>query len=419
MPADVAYPIVVVGAGITGLYVADKLSASGYRVAVVDQFPIAAYSSTRNQGWLQSGAYYAVRGDSAAVDGCIQGFEAVVADCPEAVHGDTDAHLLFGTEAQRDGAVDRCAEAGIVATPITQSAYSRLVETNPMLDGSELLFAARIPDRPVDTHILLSRIASRARANGVHFRQVSCLHVVSVATSDVGWRISLGEGNTIETANLVLAPGPYLPHLLQATRPSYADKLRTTKVPVLVMRSSTALATSMLVTPYAQAGPNLVPFRSSAGQGLSLCLAGADRDCDPRGALDEDLPRGVLDAFSSQINRWYPGFAALATEHDIRCHIYMCQKLKLASAARGVQFETHRESMGTTQTRNLISIYPGKFTSAPVAAGQCLDQISTWIEADGSALAGDDPPPVARQRYYDPSQYRLADEAGFVTLESI
>ena len=50
--------VVVIGSGCAGAWLVHELSYRGFSCALVDTVPFAAYTSTRNQGWLQSGAFY-------------------------------------------------------------------------------------------------------------------------------------------------------------------------------------------------------------------------------------------------------------------------------------------------------------------------------------------------------------------------
>ena len=52
------FDVVIVGAGAAGLWTANSLVAAGARVLVVHAPHVEGYSSTRNQGWLHSGALY-------------------------------------------------------------------------------------------------------------------------------------------------------------------------------------------------------------------------------------------------------------------------------------------------------------------------------------------------------------------------
>lgn len=53
------YDIIISGAGVAGLWLAQKLTKLGYSVLVLEKSDsLARYASTRNEGWLQGGTYH-------------------------------------------------------------------------------------------------------------------------------------------------------------------------------------------------------------------------------------------------------------------------------------------------------------------------------------------------------------------------
>ena len=53
--------IVIVGGGVSGLSIAVRLSQSGLPVTLLESGRLGHAASTKNQGWLYSGAWYAPR----------------------------------------------------------------------------------------------------------------------------------------------------------------------------------------------------------------------------------------------------------------------------------------------------------------------------------------------------------------------
>ena len=72
------FDVVIVGAGAAGLWTALRLTEAGARVLVLHAPHRDGYSSTRNQGWLHSGALYAVFRAPGVTRECIAGSRAVV-----------------------------------------------------------------------------------------------------------------------------------------------------------------------------------------------------------------------------------------------------------------------------------------------------------------------------------------------------
>jgi glycerol-3-phosphate dehydrogenase len=100
------FDVIVVGAGAAGLWTAHRLTGAGARVLVLHAPHRDGYSSTRNQGWLHSGALYAVFRAPGVTRECIAG-SRIVLDFAER----HDRSLI----ADAGAAVAACREAGIDA----------------------------------------------------------------------------------------------------------------------------------------------------------------------------------------------------------------------------------------------------------------------------------------------------------------
>src|SRR5712692_185855 len=61
--------VCILGGGVGGLWLQLELSNRGFHTIVVDHKHLGAFASTRNQGWLHSGAFYMVLGGTAAPGG--------------------------------------------------------------------------------------------------------------------------------------------------------------------------------------------------------------------------------------------------------------------------------------------------------------------------------------------------------------
>jgi glycine/D-amino acid oxidase-like deaminating enzyme len=421
--------VVIVGAGAIGIHLADRLAARGIDCSIVDQTPVAGFSSTRNQGWLQSGAYYAARGDFHAAATCRDGAARIRSDSPQAVLLDIPCYMLFETAAEYDLALTNCQTANILVLPQTMD---ELTQAHPILVGSPFRFALLTDDHPVDTRVLLNVTLTRAVNNGARFLEASCPHVLTVADGEHRWRVSLGNSKSIDGDLVVVATGPYLPEVLGdyfTNRTSPLSSLITTKVAVLTLRlPPEAYGDVMFTAPRAQKAPNMVPFRSQKGRGLTVCLNGGDLLCDQRGALDDDLPSATFDDFTRYMGYYFPAWISIVDRVRVTAHTYVCQKLQPLAPKKGTATSRAALVDAVRKTsrhgeKHLIGVYPGKFTSAPIVADELVERISNLLPLDERQSAAPHSPgfapDVALQRYYDTPEWRLTTSNGSLTFESI
>jgi glycerol-3-phosphate dehydrogenase len=112
------FDVIVVGAGAAGLWTAHRLTGAGARVLVLHAPHRDGYSSTRNQGWLHSGALYAVFRAPGVTRECIAG-SRIVLDFAErhdrSLIADAEFCYVPGSAQQAGAAVAACREAGIDA----------------------------------------------------------------------------------------------------------------------------------------------------------------------------------------------------------------------------------------------------------------------------------------------------------------
>jgi glycine/D-amino acid oxidase-like deaminating enzyme len=415
-------PVVVVGGGVMGLLTAFELAKQDVPVVLVDEPQLGGYSSTRNQGWLQGGAYYAVRNDPVAALACKEGYERLWLDVPELISSEIPCQLLFESEEERDLAVSRCSDLAIACDPLSDAEMKKVVETNPLLRASPLRYGATSADHPIDTTAILTRFANRAARSGVRFRSVPAMRDVRLERLGERWRISLGDGASIDSSFVVVACGPMLPAFVSDVHPELQSRLEVTKVAVLSLAVPTASFPAMLIAPNADQGPNVVPFRTTAGAGITICLAGTDVTCDERGASDRALPLDARGRFGIQLAKRFPALGRMATEADLTGYIYVCHKLKpkvsidaLASRERTLDLFIDPNSGA-----HLLSVYPGKFTAGPTVAVEAAAMIATRYPA---RLHGGQPPnrseipPVAQQPYTDENWLRLTALNGALYLE--
>jgi len=250
---------------------------------------------------------------------------------------------------------------------------------------------------------------------GVLSRTVSSLDVVKPTWDGNSWRVTLDHDPEIKCEAIVLSCGIYIPDMLKRLISGETPDFNRKKIPVLVLHGD--VANSMLITPRAQEGPNLVPFYGPAAKGATVCLLRIDEPITDH--RDDQLPSGYLTRHANNLSRWYRGINTMISQGaNITAHFYVCQKLDLSvnsnsdKLSRGHILLSHAPQPGAPE--NIYTFYPGKFTAAPIAARECADKLEKLLGNPKSAISqrSSHAPAIAKQRYYDPHKYKLVVRKG-------
>ena len=159
--------IVIIGGGVVGLACAERFASGGHDVVLVErQDQLGQGTSSRNSEVIHAGIYYPDGSLKAAL--CVEGRERLLAFCA----ADDVDHLLVGklvvatTEAEIKGldCIEACAIAAASDPPLQRWTPDRIQDRAPAVRAVAALWSAGTGI--VDTHGLMARLASRARASG-------------------------------------------------------------------------------------------------------------------------------------------------------------------------------------------------------------------------------------------------------------
>lgn len=403
--------IAIIGAGIMGWSAAAELVRRGILPKIIDTVPPGGYASTGNQGWMQSGALYLAksRPDVATAKYCRAGYHYMMGRNTALIHHEISCFFLFYHQEQCQSVIERCLGQDIPARAIPITEISE-----PLLQRSDLRYAAVMPDHPFDNALLLQSFARQACDGGAQFYPATSLETIEVKKHGDGLLISLGGDQQIECKGLILACGAMIPAFLERLYPGQEKMFSLTKSPVLVLRSDITLARSMLIPPRELDGPNLVPFQVDGGNGVTVCIPSTDQPITDYHDRTQDHEH--LRAFASSLSNFYTGITSLAAEHTILAHIYCCQKLHLRAdldqnmSSRRTIFSSYALEPGAP--KNIYIVSPGKATAAPILAEECARQLAREIK--GLHIDFDrpptTPPTMAKQLYCDEAKLRLVVE---------
>ena len=193
--------VVIVGGGVSGLSIAVRLSQSGLRVMLLEASDLGLAASSKNQGWLYSGAWFAPRQRNLARL-CYQSLQDTVRFCPECVepHVETMIYIISSRRTNPSEWTDAWTEAGI---PYEQVPIPLAVEKTG-LSPSMIKHAFRLPDRAVRPTVLLERLTAQAEYQGVEIRTRSPISALSQAGDRVRAVVTT-RGEEFEAGLVILA----------------------------------------------------------------------------------------------------------------------------------------------------------------------------------------------------------------------
>jgi glycerol-3-phosphate dehydrogenase len=160
--------VVIIGGGIAGLAAASRLAQAGLPVTVLEASQLGGAASTRNQGWLHSGAVYAMQSPEYARK-CQAALDQTLKFCPDCVEPQTEpmAYLFARPDTLVGPWKEAWKVAGIAAAEL---ALDRVFAALPGLDRSRIQHAFQLPDRAIRLDVLLAHLAAAAQNAGAEIR---------------------------------------------------------------------------------------------------------------------------------------------------------------------------------------------------------------------------------------------------------
>lgn len=408
-----ARAIAIVGGGVTGWLLGAALVRRGIECDIYDTDPSAGFSSTRNQGWLHSGAFYvAIQDDPKVAIACRAGSRWFRQFAPEAVRTAVPAYYLFEDPNERQRVMHDCQQLGIFAQSLTDVEFNALANHEPMLQGQMApLYALEVHDYPLDTATVLTKLSGMACDAGLRYRQIVDWSTLQISWQRPWWEILDGAQHAHSYDAVVLACGPNIPSMLDALLPTHGYNFLITKIPVLAVHD--ALSTSLLAIPNAVGAPQLVPFEGQNGtRGVTICLY--RKDIPTNDPNDDTLPHTHGRDHANALGDMYRGVLPITRGNQPQAHFYICHKLSLRPSPGSSLSRTHillSLSPDRQAPNNLFALYPGKFTATPVAVNACLREIGALLRfsrrvANALTASGGARPAIAAQAYYPGTQHQ-------------
>ncbi|WP_166831773.1 NAD(P)/FAD-dependent oxidoreductase [Thalassoroseus pseudoceratinae] len=160
--------IVIVGGGISGLSIATQLAEAGLPVTLLEASRLGFGATTRNQGWLHSGAWFAPTQIELARK-CSESFQKTMTFCPECVEPNSGTMVYLTADVGTDPS--RWTKAWEAAEISYQKlAYEGLAKQFPNLSIPRTAHAYQLPDRAIRTDVLLHRLVVASQQAGAEIR---------------------------------------------------------------------------------------------------------------------------------------------------------------------------------------------------------------------------------------------------------
>lgn len=196
--------VVIVGGGISGLSIAVRLVQASIPVTLVEASELGFGASTRNQGWLYSGAWFAAHNSLLAAQ-CYRSLGQTLFFCPECVEPDHSGMLyaIANKSTRPDLWTLAWTKTGIPFEPV---AKNDVLNDFPHWDPEHIHKAWKLPDRAIRTDILLRRLMEVAEVHGVEFRTGTPVAAL-MKTGDRVQGVLTASGEEISAGLVILATG--------------------------------------------------------------------------------------------------------------------------------------------------------------------------------------------------------------------
>jgi glycine/D-amino acid oxidase-like deaminating enzyme len=381
-----AFDVIIVGAGVTGLFTALKLLRLGYSVGMIDEFPVGGYASTRNQGWLLGGAMFTGAGDDETVRACRFGGGELRREFPEVVDDAIRTFYFFSDDVARGRFLADFARVGVDATTLTAT---EVVREEPHIAGSAFTSFAELQDRRVDTSRLLLRLLDEVvRLGGILLERPSGVSP-AVTEKNGGYEVKAGDHEVFGAA-LVSASGAATPVGAPA-----GDLLpRVSEYVALTV--ALPLVRNIVAGPYVTSGANIVPYLDGRLSGFTVTLTGySSRHSEQEFRL----------RYCESLQDLFPTLIQRLDGKAVACSIYRCKTRHCDAFPRWFMAQV---------ARNHFVALTMKMTLAPHVSDLCARAVADAVPHAYNAPVGSEPrvPSVAQRRSLHASTHTLTSDGG-------
>lgn len=348
------YDLGILGAGSAGIAAAYVASTSGKLVAVFEAGHSPDFSSVRNQGWLHSGALYALQSSdiSSIAQDCGKAFADITTLAGElspASVGAKKGVAFFEDEVS----VERMISAAEINDIYARRLSLRETEEVFSIYGRSPLhrYGVEISDTYIHNHSFLGALVRQCKMASCDFINVSgFLEGLELdwKGSQGGWRIIHGD-NEHFCRNLLVCLGPLIPEFVSRhLEMKLIHKIKSCHVAAVRVK---AIDRIMISPSSGTSFINLAPCRS----GFTVNCGALDANSDS--AMPEGVDSRSVFELSRLLRIHWPKLAEMIISEPV-VH-YICKKLEIAEPA----IVDRRRVVLEEPVEKLHYFYPGKFTT--------------------------------------------------------
>jgi glycine/D-amino acid oxidase-like deaminating enzyme len=347
--------IVIVGGGFAGLSAAVRLAQAGLPVTVLEASKLGFAASTRNQGWLHSGAWFA-RTHPELARMCHESLQQTIDFCPDCIEQGFGSMIYLGRDDDTDQDVWTKAwdQVGIPYEPIQADQTGGIF---PQLNRQQVRWQLRLPDRAFRPDVLLSQLATTARNAGAEIRSESFVTGLLMEDRRVHG-VAVGAHEDIRASLVILATGA-----------SSAEEFSQLFQPQAGRQSECQLVALKTHLRAIRPGLGCDPFCIVDGIGLNhlphpgTSVFGSSRWKVVANPLDNEVAPGEIEIIQEQLEELFPDGLGEGLETTdwagTTVQAMQVDQIQPGDAPLPTIVDHAREPCGI---ENVLSIFPGRAT---------------------------------------------------------
>lgn len=353
--------IVVVGGGIAGLSIALRLAEAGLAVTLLEASRLGSAASSRNQGWLHSGAWFAPT-DRELARMCHESLKQTLRFCPDCVEPQNIGMAYLFSKPTTDASrwIEAWSEADIFFEELPMSKLFSLI---PDLDRSQVRCAFLLPDCSIRMDVLLAHLTVVAQKAGAEIRtQTPAVRLLFDGDRVTG--VAIRTGKEISGRLVILATGAE-PKLFWSACTKPEAGRQSSYTCVSLKTHLVAVAPEVSTLPFCvvdREGFNHTPHGAKS-------IFGLNRWCIASNPTDRQVVPGEVDRLWSHINEFFPNLGRdkceVAEWAGTTVQAMQIDQVEPGLAPRPTVIDHSQEN---PRVENLLSVFPGRATLWPQLA---------------------------------------------------